>query len=262
MKNFILNIVVFIGYSLISAQEYLPLHLNYKALSQEKKYNIEEILISYINEKYSLFDDKIDSISNETAKNLEEKYRLTNVSRYAYWKGKKGNLFKTSTRVVQNKKDYKENIPFWLSMHKGRYINSSIAMGVIQKHKNKFKIWDKKTAIKDLTPIVTAKEALIYLYLMEGVFPISDFSFLCDPTKIGLFNEETEDNYTISDKNIKPTQVFEIDTFFIINVFYYNYDNNCIFEIGYKLLKNGNYEIINKRLIYKNPEDIIDNVLD
>jgi len=56
--------------------------------------------------------------------------------------------------------------------------------------------------------------------------------------------------------------VFEIDTFFIINVFYYNYDNNCIFEISYKLLKNGNYEIINKRLIYKNPEDIIDNVLD
>ena len=168
--------------------------------------------------------------------------------------------------LVVNKKtitlDEIDRVPFWLSMHKGRYINSSIAMGVIQKHKNKFKIWDKKTAIKDLTPIVTAKEALIYLYLMEGVFPISDFSFLCDPTKIGLFNEETEDNYTISDKNIKPTQVFEIDTFFIINVFYYNYDNNCIFEISYKLLKNGNYEIINKRLIYKNPEDIIDNVLD
>ena len=75
-------------------------------------------------------------------------------------------------------------------------------------------------------------------------------------------SKKLDEVYTISDKNIKPTQVFEIDTFFIINVFYYNYDNNCIFEISYKLLKNGNYEIINKRLIYKNPEDIIDNVLD
>lgn len=251
MKYFLLYFIVFIGYFVASAQAYLPLHLSYKPIVKEKKVKIDEILMVSADKSFSSFDlfcDKIDSLSFETMKKIEKKHRLTSVSQYAYWKDKKENsLFEVTTHIIQNNssiENYKEYMPFWLSIYQGRFINSSKAIGIIEKHKNKFKIWNKKTAVKRLTPIKTEKEALIFLYLMEYVFPHNDFYYLCE-----------EPNYEIFTNIINPTTVKHEKDSFVINVFYNDATDQSLYEITYRLYKNGKYRILGKRLICTDTED-------
>lgn len=251
MKYFILYFMVFIGYSFVSAQEYLPLHLNYKPITKEKRVEVNDVLIVSTDKSFSSFDlfgNTIDSLPFDTMKKIRKKYRLTRVSQYAYWKDRKGNsLFIATTKIIQNRdfyKNYQQDIPFWLSIHKGRYINSSTAIGIIEKHKNKFKIWNRKRAVKRLTPIKTITEALIFLFLMENVSPYSDFYYLCE-----------EPNYEIFTKTINPTVVKQEKDSFVINVFYNDVTDQSLYEITYQLYKNGKYRILSKKLIYTYTED-------
>ncbi|MBM0657995.1 hypothetical protein, partial [Capnocytophaga genosp. AHN8471] len=178
MKKRLLFYILLSAFSFVPAQEYLPLHLSYKPIVKEREVSVEEVVFTLPNKSYTTFDlykNKVDSISFETVKDIKEKYHLSKVAQYAYWKDKKGNpLFEVTTRIIQSNstmENYKKYIPFWLSFYQGRFINSSKAIGIVEKHKNKFRIWDKKTAIKRLTSIETPEEALYFLYLMEYVFP-------------------------------------------------------------------------------------------
>lgn len=251
MKYLVFNFIVFIGCSFASAQEYRPLHLSHKPIVKGKEVNAEEVVFTSSDKSFTTFDlykNKVDSIPFGTMKAIREKYHLSKVSQYAYWKDKKENpLFEVTTRIIQSNssiENYKEYIPFWLSFYQGRFINSSKAIGIIEKHKNKFKIWNKKTAVKRLTPIKTEKEALVFLYLMEYVFPQSDFYYLCK-----------EPNYEIFTKTINPTTVKQEKDSFVINVFYNDATDQSLYEITYQLYKNGKYRILGKRLIYTDTED-------
>lgn len=177
---------------------------------------------------------------------ITEKYHLSRVGRYAYRKSKKGNaLFEVRSRIwVGYDDDYlkkhKKEIPYWLSIHRYGFANAFIAMGIVEQHKNKFKLWDKKAAVKGLTPIETPKEALYFLYLMEQVFPEYNFDELC----------KKEENYQICTDTITPTIVKEEKDYFVINLFHYNIVDGSFFEIVYQLYKNGKYNILSKKRIY------------
>lgn len=251
MKKTLFYCVILVNFSFISAQEYLPLHLSYKPIVKGKKVNAKEVVFTLPDKSFTTFDlykNKVDSIPFETLKAIREKYHLSKVSQYAYWKDKKENsLFEVTTHIIQNNssiENYKEYMPFWLSIYQGRFINSSKAIGIIEKHKNKFKIWNKKTAVKRLTPIKTEKEALIFLYLMEYVFPHNDFYYLCK-----------EPNYEIFTNIINPTTVKHEKDSFVINVFYNDATDQSLYEITYRLYKNGKYRILGKRLICTDTED-------
>ena len=252
MKKYLLYCITLTSYSSTLAQEYLPLHLSYEPIVKETEVKAKDILFISLTKSFStsdMYTDRIDSISFETINGLKKIYNLTNISQYSYWKSKKGNpLFEVSTRIVQSNfpvDNYKGNIPFWLSIHRGRFINSSVAIGILEKDKTNFKIWDKKKTIKRLTPIKKEKEALVFLYLMEDVFPHSVFDYLC----------KENDNYKIFTKTIKPTTIREEKKYFIINVFYYDGTYQSLYEIKYQLYKNGKYKILSKKLIYINTED-------
>ncbi len=69
MKYFILYFMVFIGYSFVSAQEYLPLHLNYKPITKEKRVEVNDVLIVSTVKSFSSFDlfgNTIDSLPFDT----------------------------------------------------------------------------------------------------------------------------------------------------------------------------------------------------
>ena len=134
----------------------------------------------------------------------------------------------------------KKEMPYWLSIHRDRFANAFIAIGIIEKHKNKFRIWNKKASVKGLTPIETPEEALYFLHLMEQVFPEYNFDELC----------KKEENYQICTDTITPTIVKEEKDYFVINLFHYNIVDGSLFEITYQLYKNGKYEIISKKRIY------------
>ena len=177
-----------------------------------------------------------------------EKYNLLKVDRYAYRKSKKGNpLFQTKSRIKVGYdenylKKYKKEIPYWLSIYRYGLSNDFIAVGIMEKHKNKFKIWDKKAAVKGLTPIETPEEALYFLHLMEQVFPEYNFDELC----------KKEENYQICTDTITSTIVKEEKDYFVINLFHYDNDfyKGSLFEIVYQLYKNGKYNILSKKRIY------------
>ena len=247
MKKRLLFYILLSAFSFVPAQEYLPLHLSYKPIVKEREVSVEEVVFTLPNKSYTTFDlykNKVDSISFETVKDIKEKYHLSKVAQYAYWKDKKGNpLFEVTTRIIQSNstmENYKKYIPFWLSFYQGRFINSSKAIGIVEKHKNKFRIWDKKTAIKRLTSIETPEEALYFLYLMEYVFPEYNFDELC----------KKEENYQICTDTITPTIVKEEKDYFVINLFHYNIVDGSFFEIVYQLYKNGKYNILSKKRIY------------
>jgi len=195
MKKRLLLYILLSAFSFVPAQEYLPLHLNYKptvVYTREKKVKIEDVLFVAINERFTLFDfhkNKVDSIPMSFEAKIMpiiEKNNLSRVSRYAYRKSKKGNpLFEVRSRIwVGYNNDYlkkhKKEIPYWLSIHRDGFANAFIAMGIVEQHKNKFKLWDKKAAVKGLTPIETKEEALYFLYLMEYVVPDDNFNELCE----------------------------------------------------------------------------------
>ncbi|MBM0658007.1 hypothetical protein, partial [Capnocytophaga genosp. AHN8471] len=186
MKKRLLFYILLSTFSFVPAQEYLPLHLNYKptvVYTREKKVKIENVSFVAINERFTLFDfykNKVDSIPMSFEAKIMpiiEKNNLLRVDRYAYRKSKKGNpLYEAESRIwVGYDDDYlkkhKKEIPYWLSIHRYGFANAFIAMGIVEQHKNKFKLWDKKAAVKRLTPIETKEEALYFLYLMEQVFP-------------------------------------------------------------------------------------------
>ena len=236
------------------AQEYLPLHFSYKTIvpSKEKKVKLENISFVVVNEKNTVFDfykNKVDSIPmsfESKIMSIIEKYNLSKVNRYAYRKSKKGNpLFQTKSRIKVGYdenylKKYKKEIPYWLSIHRYGLSNDFIAVGIMEKHKNKFKLWDKKAAVKGLTPIETKEEALYFLYLMEQVFPEYNFDELC----------KKEENYQICTDTITPTIVKEEKDYFVINLFHYNIVDGSFFEIVYQLYRNGKYNILSKKRIY------------
>ena len=252
-KRFFFYILLSV-FSFVPAQEYLPLHFSYKTIvpSKEKKVKLENVSFVAINERFTLFDfykNKVDSIPmsfEAKIMSIIEKYNLLKVDRYAYRKSKKGNpLFQTKSRIKVGYdenylKKYKKEIPYWLSIYRYGLSNDFIAIGIMEKHKNKFKIWDKKAAVKGLTPIETPEEALYFLHLMEQVFPEYNFDELC----------KKEENYQICTDTITPTIVKEEKDYFVINLFHYNIVDGSLFEITYQLYKNGKYEIISKKRIY------------
>ena len=257
MKKHLLFYILLSNFSFVLAQEYLPLHLNYKptvVYTREKKVKIEDVLFVAINERFTLFDfykNKVDSIPisfKAKIMSIIEKNNLLRVDRYAYRKSKKGNsLYETESRIwVGYDDDYlkkhKKEIPYWLSIHRYGFANAFIAMGIVEQHKNKFKLWDKKAAVKGLTPIETKEEALYFLYLMEQVFPEYNFDELC----------KKEENYQICTDTITSTIVKEEKDYFVINLFHYDNDfyKGSLFEIVYQLYKNGKYNILSKKRIY------------
>ena len=197
MKKRLLFYILLSVFSFVPAQEYLPLHFSYKTIvpSKEKKVKLENVSFVAINERFTLFDfykNKVDSIPmsfESKIMSIIEKYNLSKVNRYAYRKSKKGNpLFQTKSRIKVGYdenylKKYKKEIPYWLSIYRYGLSNDFIAVGIMEKHKNKFKLWDKKAAVKGLTPIETPEEALYFLYLMEQVFPEYNFDELCKKKK-------------------------------------------------------------------------------
>ena len=239
MKKRFLFYILLSVFSFVPAQEYLPLHFSYKTIvpSKEKKVKLENVSFVAINERFTLFDfykNKVDSIPmsfEAKIMSIIEKYNLLKVDRYAYRKSKKGNpLFQTKSRIKVGYdenylKKYKKEIPYWLSIYRYGLSNDFIAVGIMEKHKNKFKIWDKKAAVKGLTPIETPEEALYFLHLMEQVFPEYNFDELC--------KKEEKD-------------------YFVINLFHYDNDfyKGSLFEIVYQLYKNGKYNILSKKRIY------------
>ena len=257
MKKRLLFYILLSTFSFVPAQEYLPLHLNYKptvVYTREKKVKIETVSFVAINERFTLFDfykNKVDSIPmsfEAKIMSIIEKYNLLKVDRYAYRKSKKGNpLFQTKSRIKVGYdenylKKYKKEIPYWLSIYRYGLSNDFIAVGIMEKHKNKFKIWDKKAAVKGLTPIETPEEALYFLHLMEQVFPEYNFDELC----------KKEENYQICTDTITSTIVKEEKDYFVINLFHYDNDfyKGSLFEIVYQLYKNGKYNILSKKRIY------------
>ena len=178
MKKTFASLYFFYIFSFVPAQEYLPLHFSYKTIvpSKEKKVKLENVSFVAINERFTLFDfykNKVDSIPmsfEAKIMSIIEKYNLLKVDRYAYRKSKKGNpLFQTKSRIKVGYdenylKKYKKEIPYWLSIYRYGLSNDFIAVGIMEKHKNKFKIWDKKAAVKGLTPIETPEEALYFLH--------------------------------------------------------------------------------------------------
>ena len=258
MKKTFASLYFFYIFSFVPAQEYLPLHFSYKTIvpSKEKKVKLENVSFVAINERFTLFDfykNKVDSIPmsfEAKIMSIIEKYNLLKVDRYAYRKSKKGNpLFQTKSRIKVGYdenylKKYKKEIPYWLSIYRYGLSNDFIAVGIMEKHKNKFKIWDKKAAVKGLTPIETPEEALYFLHLMEQVFPEYNFDELC----------KKGENYQICTDTITPTIVKEEKDYFVINLFHYNIVDGAFFEIVYQLYKNGKYNILNKKRIYINIE--------
>ena len=254
MKKTFASLYFFYIFSFVPAQEYLPLHFSYKTIvpSKEKKVKLENVSFVAINERFTLFDfykNKVDSIPMSFEAKIMpiiEKNNLSRVSRYAYRKSKKGNpLFEVRSRIwVGYNNDYlkkhKKEIPYWLSIHRDGFANAFIAMGIVEQHKNKFKLWDKKAAVKGLTPIETKEEALYFLYLMEQVFPDDNFNELCE--KKGIYKIYTD--------TMTPTILKEEKDYFVTNLFYYDVIDGSLFEIVYQLYKNGKYEILSKKRIY------------
>ena len=254
MKKTFASLYFFYIFSFVPAQEYLPLHFSYKTIvpSKEKKVKLENISFVVVNEKNTVFDfykNKVDSIPmsfESKIMSIIEKYNLSKVNRYAYRKSKKGNpLFQTKSRIKVGYdenylKKYKKEIPYWLSIHRYGLSNDFIAVGIMEKHKNKFKLWDKKAAVKGLTPIETKEEALYFLYLMEQVFPDDNFNELCE--KKGIYKIYTE--------TMTPTIIKEEKDYFVTNLFYYDVIDGSLFEIVYQLYRNGKYNILSKKRIY------------
>ena len=137
-------------------------------------------------------------------------------------------------------KKHKREIPYWLSVRRYGFANAFIAMGIVEQHKNKFKLWDKKAAVKGLTPIETKEEALYFLYLMEYVVPDDNFNELCE--KKGIYKIYTD--------TMTPTIIKEEKDYFVTNLFYYDVIDGSLFEIVYQLYKNGKYNILSKKRIY------------
>ena len=137
-------------------------------------------------------------------------------------------------------KKHKKEIPYWLSVRRYGFANAFIAMGIVEQHKNKFKLWNKKAAVKGLTPIETKEEALYFLYLMEYVVPDDNFNELCE--KKGIYKIYTD--------TMTPTIIKEEKDYFVTNLFYYDVIDGSLFEIVYQLYKNGKYEILSKKRIY------------
>ena len=255
MKKCLLLYIFFNIFSFVSAQEYFPKHFGYELTilpSEEKEIKLENVSFVAINERFTLFDfykNKVDSIPmsfKAKIMSIIEKNNLLRVDRYAYRKSKKGNpLYEAESRIwVGYNNDYlkkhKKEIPYWLSVRRYGFANAFIAMGIVAQHKNKFKLWDKKAAVKGLTPIETKEEALYFLYLMEQVFPEYNFDELC----------KKEENYQICTDTITPTIVKEEKDYFVINLFHYNIVDGSFFEIVYQLYKNGKYNILSKKRIY------------
>jgi len=255
MKKRLLFYILLSAFSFVPAQEYLPLHLNYKptvVYTREKKVKIEDVLFVAVDKAFTVFDfynNKIDSIPMSFKAKIMpiiEKNNLLRVDRYAYRKSKKGNpLYEAESRIwVGYDDDYlkkhKKEIPYWLSIHRDGFANAFIAMGIVEQHKNKFKLWDKKAAVKGLTPIETKEEALYFLYLMEQVFPDDNFNELCE--KKGIYKIYTE--------TMTPTIIKEEKDYFVTNLFYYDVIDGSLFEIVYQLYKNGKYNILSKKRIY------------
>ena len=255
MKKRLLFYILLSAFSFVPAQEYLPLHLNYKptvVYTREKKVKIEDVLFVAVDKAFTVFDfynNKIDSIPMSFKAKIMpiiEKNNLLRVDRYAYRKSKKGNpLYEAESRIwVGYNNDYlkkhKKEIPYWLSVHRYGFANAFTAMGIVEQHKNKFKLWDKKAAVKGLTPIETKEEALYFLYLMEQVFPDDNFNELCE--KKGIYKIYTE--------TMTPTIIKEEKDYFVTNLFYYDVIDGSLFEIVYQLYKNGKYNILSKKRIY------------
>ena len=257
MKKCFLFYIFLSVFSFVPAQEFFPKHFGYELTilpSEEKEVKLENVSFVAINERFTLFDfykNKVDSIPmsfEAKIMSIIEKYNLLKVDRYAYRKSKKGNpLFQTKSRIKVGYdenylKKYKKEIPYWLSIYRYGLSNDFIAVGIMEKHKNKFKIWDKKAAVKGLTPIETPEEALYFLHLMEQVFPEYNFDELC----------KKEENYQICTDTITSTIVKEEKDYFVINLFHYDNDfyKGSLFEIVYQLYKNGKYNILSKKRIY------------
>ena len=255
MKKCLLLYILLSAFSFVPAQEFFPKHFGYELTilpSEEKEVKLENVSFVAINERFTLFDfhkNKVDSIPMSFEAKIMpiiEKNNLSRVSRYAYRKSKKGNpLFEVRSRIwVGYNNDYlkkhKKEIPYWLSIHRDGFANAFIAMGIVEQHKNKFKLWDKKAAVKGLTPIETKEEALYFLYLMEQVFPDDNFNELCE--KKGIYKIYTD--------TMTPTIVKEEKDYFVTNLFYYNVVDGSLFEIVYQLYKNGKYNILSKKRIY------------
>ena len=122
-------------------------------------------------------------------------------------------------------------------------------------------------AIKRLTPITTPKEAVVFLYLMEGVYPINDFSEVKKPVKIRVLlskqEEEMEDYNRVYTPKICPTEVIQDEESFTVNLFYTTIMlEEEVYEVVYKLSRNGDYQVLSKQFIYEIPQDITGTVVD
>ena len=108
---------------------------------------------------------------------------------------------------------------------------------------------DRNNAKCFFAPISSKEEAISYLCLMEGVFPLYDFSFLALPYDEGF-------TYQVYKKEINPTYVIEEKDGYVVNMFDDRMHYYCI-EIIYKVYTNGEIKIVDANKIYSIPIDSI-----
>ena len=269
MKGLLLLITVIIPFGL-QAQSYIPKHSGVYPKASERV-PLEEVIIKQTGNPIEVFSKKpIDTLlidetvlCDKYGVKFSEKARKNRIriSKRAYWQSKrKGMLFQTAMQMETLKYlqgIYKEDEPYWLSLKNAiEYRNRIWATGIIEKRGKRYEQWTRKKAIRRLTPITTPKEAVVFLFLMENAFPINDFSDIKNPMKIEVNwsgeKEEIDAYYEVYVPELRPTEVIEEKGSFIVNLFY-KISVEDLYEVVYRLFKNGHYEVLSKRLIYKMP---------
>lgn len=72
-----------------------------------------------------------------------------------------------------------------------------------------------------------------------------------------------EDYNRVYTPKICPTQVIQDEESFTVNLFYTAIMlEEEVYEVVYKLSRNGDYQVLSKRLIYEIPQDITGTVID
>ena len=282
MKLLLLFISIITTFALQAQPSYWPKHFGILHPIKGEEVPLEKVLIKPVTEPIEIFSENpIDTMPDSVCYALDEygvkfsksaKKGKVSVNQRAYWQSKeKGSLFVTDMQIYAMRHaagEYKDDEPFWLSIKRlFKCWNCTFATGVIEKQGNSYIQWTRERAIKRLTPITTPKEAVVFLYLMEGVYPINDFSEVKKPVKIRVLlskqEEEMEDYNRVYTPKICPTQVIQDEESFTINLFYTTIMlEEEVYEVVYKLSRNGDYQVLSKRLIYEIPQDITGTVID
>ena len=203
---------------------------------------------TFVNNKLPFKEGKIiDSIDNVDVVKLKEKYKFSNISKYAYSTPltEKQVLFLVSYKYDEMITFLAEKQNPWLTILVGEYPRSVQGMGFILKKGKRYKLLNLKQSTRYFTPINSESKALEYICFMEMVQPIFDFSFLKKEKDIFFYKQ-----------TINPTRTKKNKNGYIINLFYYenhtdfsNLISDC-YEIVYKVDRKGNITILSKHHIF------------